>query len=59
MLLAAYVRRESDEFLKRFEARENFLDAANKIVSLKPGMFGISLNVNELIDQWRKRAPTR
>jgi hypothetical protein len=54
-LLSSYVRGESDDFVKRFEAKENLVDAANKVVSLKPGMFGISLNVNELIDRWNKR----
>lgn len=54
-LLSSYVRGESDEFVKRFEAKENLVDAANKIMNLKPGMFGVSLNVNELIDRWNKR----
>ena len=54
-LLSSYVRGESDEFLKMFAASENLLDAANKVVGLKPGMFGISVNINELIDRWRKR----
>jgi len=54
-LLSTYVRGESDDFVKRFAAKENLVDAANKVVSLKPGMFGISLNVNELIDRWNKR----
>ena len=46
---------ESKEFLEKFEKKENLFDAANKIVNLKPGMFGISLNVNELYDRWRKK----
>jgi hypothetical protein len=54
-LLSSYVRGESDEFLKRFEAGENLLDAANKVIGLKPGMFGISVNINELINLWSKR----
>lgn len=54
-LLSSYVRGESDEFVNRFEAKESLVDAANKLVSLKPGMFGISLNVNELVDRWNKR----
>jgi len=53
-LLSSFVRGESDEFVKRFEAKEDLVDAANKVVELKPGMFGISLNVNELIDRWSK-----
>ncbi len=56
-LLASFARRESNEFVKRFEAKENLVDAANQVLSLRPGMFGISLNVNALIDRWnRKRA---
>lgn len=54
-LLSSYVRGESDDFVKRFDAKENLIDAANKVVNLKPGMFGISLNVNELIERWNKR----
>ena len=53
-LLAGFVRGESDEFARRFEEKENLLDATNKIINLKPGAFGISLNVNELIDRWNK-----
>ncbi|MGR9058979.1 hypothetical protein ACU8NH_24275 [Rhizobium leguminosarum] len=54
-LLARFVRGESDEFVRRFENQENFLDTANKVVGLKPGIFGISVNINELIDLWNKR----
>jgi hypothetical protein len=54
-LLSLFVKGESKEFLEKFEKKENLFDAANKIVNLKPGMFGISLNVNELYDRWRKK----
>jgi hypothetical protein len=54
-LLSSFVKGESKEFLEKFEKKENLFDAANKIVNLKPGMFGISLNVNELYDRWRKK----
>ncbi len=54
-LLASFVKGESADFLKRFEKKENLLDAANKVLSLRPGMFGISINVNELVDRWRKK----
>lgn len=57
-LLSSYVRGESDDFVRRFEAKENLVDAANKVVTLRPGMFGIPLNVNELIDRWSKRRAT-
>jgi hypothetical protein len=54
-LLSSFVKGESSGFLEKFEKKENLLDAANKIVNLKPGMFGISLNINELYDRWRKK----
>lgn len=52
--LAQFVRGESDEFVRRFEEKDNLLDAANKIVSLKPGAFGVGLNLNELVERWLK-----
>jgi len=55
-MLSAYVRGESDEFVKRFEAKESLVEAANKVLSVKPGMFGVSLNINELVERWNKRS---
>ncbi len=55
-LLSDFVQMKSDEFVKRFNQKEDAFDTANKIVSLKPGAFGISLNVNELVTWWRRRA---
>jgi hypothetical protein len=52
--LSRFVRGESDEFVHRFEQKENLLEAANKVVGMKPGAFGFSLNVNELVDRWLK-----
>ena len=54
-LLSGYVRGESNEFLNKFERTESFIDAANKVLNIRPGMFGISVNINELFDRWRKR----
>lgn len=54
-LLSKYVRGESTEFLTRFENTENFLDAANSILNIRPGMFGISVNINSLYERWRKK----
>lgn len=54
-LLSSFVRGESNDFVKRFEAKESLVDVANKIVNLKPGMFGMSVNINELVDRWSKR----
>jgi hypothetical protein len=48
-LLSDFVQLKSDEFVKRFNQKEDAFDTANKIVSLQPGAFGISLNVNELV----------
>lgn len=53
-LLGRFARGESDEFARRFEEKEDLLDAANKVLNLKPGAFGVSINVNELIERWRK-----
>lgn len=50
-LLGRYARGESDEFKAKFENQETLLQATNKIIGLKPGMFGISININELIDR--------
>lgn len=55
VLLASYVRGESDEFVKRFEAKGSFIETANKVVSLKPGIFGLGINLNELVDRFNKR----
>lgn len=54
LLLAEFARGESDEFLRRFEERENFFDAANKVLHLKPGAFGVGLNLNEMFDRWNR-----
>jgi hypothetical protein len=53
-LMSEYVRLENDDFLKNFQD-SGTLDAANRIVSIKPGMFGISINVNELVSIWNNR----
>jgi hypothetical protein len=53
-LLSDYACGRNDEFVKRFERKEDLISAGNKVVELKPGMFGVSVNVNELIDRWNK-----
>lgn len=57
--LTSFVRGESDEFVRRFEEKENLLEAANKVVGLKPGAFGFSLNINELVERWLKSRAAR
>src|SRR5689334_8544723 len=52
--LALFVRGESDDFVRRFEQRESLLEMANDVVELKPGAFGVGINVNELISRWIK-----
>jgi hypothetical protein len=54
-LLTDFVQLKSDTFVQRFQTKESAVDAANSIVELRPGMFGISININELISRWRKR----
>lgn len=54
-LLSDFVQLKSDAFIKKFQSKEDFLDVANKVVGLKPGMFGVSVNINELITWWRKK----
>ncbi len=54
-LLTDFVQLKSDAFVQRFQAKESAVDIANSVVNLKPGMFGISINVNELISRWHKR----
>lgn len=53
-LLTDFVQLKSDEFVNRFHKKEDAFDVANKIVSVKPGAFGISVNMNELLSWWRK-----
>jgi hypothetical protein len=55
-LLTEFVKGNSSEFTKKFEEHQNVLDAANKVISLKPNMFGIGLNLNELFEIWQRRS---
>ena len=43
-------------FLERFEPSSDAIDAATKIIDLKPNLFGIRLNLNAAIDRFRKRS---
>jgi hypothetical protein len=54
-LLSDFVQLRSDDFLKRFHKKEDGMDVANRIVGVKPGAFGISININELVSWWRRR----
>jgi hypothetical protein len=57
--LTAFVRGENDEFVRRFEAKESLVEAANAVVNLRPGMFGIGININELVARWQKSREAR
>jgi hypothetical protein len=54
-LLAQFVRGENEKFIECFEKQEDFIEMSNKIVQLKPNFFGLGININEFVDQWRKR----
>jgi hypothetical protein len=34
---------------------KDLLDRLDEVVKIKPGLFGISINVNALLKKWRKR----
>lgn len=53
-LLSQFVRGESDEFIRRFESADGVIDKLNKVVQLRPGFFGIGVNLNQLIEWWIK-----
>ena len=53
--LSDFVQLKNDGFLNKFQPKEDFIDVANKVVNLRPGMFGVSVNINELITWWKKR----
>ena len=57
--LGRFARGEDDEFLRRFENRADLLDAANRVLELRPGLFGISVNVNELLEMASRRIAAR
>lgn len=57
--LGRFARGEDDDFLHRFENREDFLNVADRIVELKPGMFGMSININELLKLAAQRIADR
>lgn len=54
-LLSDFVQMKSDEFIKRFQKKDDVFDVANKVIVVNPGAFGLSLNINELVSWWRKR----
>jgi len=55
-LLSDFVQFKNDDFVKRFQKKEDSFDVANKVIKVNPGILGVSINVNELILWWRKRA---
>lgn len=43
---------DSDRFV-------DWVELLNKILSVRPGLFGISLNVNAVIEEWVKKSKSR
>jgi hypothetical protein len=54
-LLSDFVQLKNDEFVKCFEKKQDAFDELNKVIDLKPGAFGIAININELVSWWRRR----
>ncbi|HWX84834.1 MAG TPA: hypothetical protein VNZ48_14665 [Xanthobacteraceae bacterium] len=53
-LMVKFLLHGSEEFLERLQPKEGAFDVANKIVGLKPGFLGISINLNELVMRLRR-----
>ena len=54
-LLADFARNGNIEFLDKFQNIEDGkIDSAERIFEIKPGAFGIAINVRALIDRYRK-----
>jgi hypothetical protein len=56
--LAAFARRENDDFLDRFEDTRPLLSEGLKVIELKPNFFGFGVNINALIDLFRRKRQT-
>lgn len=54
-LLSSFARGESEEFLTRFKAKDDKFDALNRVIDLKPNVFGVGINLNAFIEEFRKR----
>lgn len=52
--LADFVHGKDDDFVKRFENKNNFLDAINDIALLHPNFFGLGLNLNKVFEHFSK-----
>ena len=53
--LTDFVQLRNDEFLTRFQRKEDAVTTLNRIVELRPGAFGIGININEVVTWWRQR----
>jgi hypothetical protein len=47
-LLAEYAQGKNQEIVKRLQPKADVFDAVNRVLSIKPGFLGISINFNEL-----------
>lgn len=49
--LCDFCQTRDPAFLRRFEERSDWMQAANEYVDLKPNMFGFGINLNKLIQR--------
>ena len=57
--LTEFVQGKDNSFVKKFEEKDSVLRTAKRFVSVKPGMFGISINGDELMNWWLERRNAR
>lgn len=51
--LSNFTLEKNPEFLERFEDSRDLITEGNRIIDLKPNIFGIGVNVNALIEKFR------
>lgn len=54
-LLAMFVKGDSDEFVRKFREKGDWLKTANDVFSLNPSFFGFGININSLVELASKR----
>ena len=52
--LASLARDRDPSFLERFQEPNEVVNDANSIVDLKPNFYGIGININALIERFRR-----
>ena len=53
--LAAFARRENNDFLDRFEDTRDLLAEGLEVLELKPNFFGFGVNIKALIELFRRK----